>query len=244
MIKNLRGIFRLLYFALATFWLISRILWSSFWRGENLERSIKMRQRWTRLFLPVIGVRIRTTGNPHNRPCIYMCNHRSYLDPAILVCDVYGMPVSKSEVAQWPVIGYGARVSGTLFLKRDSPTSRKLVLGEIAEKLKQGYPVILFPEGTTHDKPQTVTLKRGGFQIAASYGFPVVPVALEYGSTKDYWIGNDTFLPHFIRRFGEKNMLVSVRYGPLLTGNDPDLLLTQTQKWMDEQIPEMRRELF
>lgn len=244
MIKNLRGIFRLLYFALAASWLICRILWATFWKGENLERSIRMRQRWSRLFLPAIGVRVRSQGTPPDFPCIYMSNHRSYLDPAVLVCDAYGMPVSKSEVAQWPVIGYAARVSGTLFLKRDSLTSRKLVLDEIAEKVKQGYPVILFPEGTTHDKPQTTTLKKGGFQLAAEHDIPVVPVALEYASTKDYWIGNDTFVPHFIQRFGEKNMQVSVRYGPPLSSSNPDDLLAQTQKWIDEQIPEMRRELF
>jgi len=244
MMKKLRGISRLLFFALAASWLICRILWTSLWKGENLERSIRIRQRWARRFLPAIGVRIRTQGTLPDFPCIYMCNHRSYLDPAVLACDAYGMPVSKAEVANWPIIGYGGRVSGTLFLKRESPTSRKLVLNEIVAKVKQGYPVILFPEGTTHDKPHTVALKRGGFQLAALHGIPVVPVALEYGSTKDYWIGNDTFLPHFIQRFGEKNMRVSVRYGPPLHSDDPDFLITQTQHWIDEQIPEMRREFF
>jgi 1-acyl-sn-glycerol-3-phosphate acyltransferase len=87
-------------------------------------------------------------------------------------------------------------------------------------------------------------LKRGGFQLAAIHGIPVVPVALEYGSAKDYWIGNDTFLPHFIQRFGEKNMCVSVRYGPPLRSDDADFLMTQTRQWIDEQIPEMRREFF
>ena len=135
-------------------------------------------------------------------------------------------------------------MTGTLFLKRESPGSRKLILTAIAEKVQQGMPVILFPEGTTHDKPYTTTLKKGGFQLAAEYKIPVVPVALEYGSEKDYWIGNDTFLPHFIRRFGEKNMQVAVRYGAPLCSDDPGFLLSETQKWIDAQIPEMRREFF
>lgn len=244
MTNQLRGVFRLLFFAFAVSWLIVRIVALSLLKGENPTRSIRMRQRWSRWFLPAIGVRIRTQGAPPNLPCIVMCNHRSYLDPVVLVCDVFGMPVSKAEVAGWPVIGYGARVSGTLFLRRESHTSRKMVLSAIAEKVREGFPVILFPEGTTHDKPHTTPLKRGGFQLAAEHGIPIVPAAIEYGSTADYWIGNDTFLPHFIRRFGQKNMQVAIRYGDPLYSDDPQFLLAETQKWMDAQIAEMRREFF
>lgn len=244
MIKKLRGVLRLLFFALAASWLILKIVTLSLLKGENLARSIRIRQRWSRLFLPAIGVQVRRHGAPPETPCILMCNHRSYLDPVVIVCDAFGMPVSKAEVAGWPIIGYGTRVSGTLFLERESAGSRKLILNEIAEKVKQGFPVILFPEGTTHDKPHTTALKKGGFQLAAQHGIPVVPVALEYGSEADYWIGNDTFLPHFIRRFGEKNMRVAVRYGAPLTSDDPAFLLSETQKWIDAQIPEMRREFF
>lgn len=244
MIKKLRGVLRLLFFALAVFWLIIKILAISIFKGESQERSVRIRQRWTRSFLPAIGVRIKVQGKPPDIPCIFMCNHRSYLDPAVIVCQAHGMPVSKAEVASWPVIGTGARVTGTLFLERESAGSRKLILTAIAEKVQQGIPVILFPEGTTHDKSYTTTLKKGGFQLAAQHNIPIVPVALEYGSEKDYWIGNDTFLPHFIRRFGEKNMRVAVRYGAPLTSDDPDFLLAETQKWIDAQIPEMRREFF
>lgn len=244
MTKKLRGVFRLFFFALAVSWLICKIVLVSLWKGENLAYSIRTRQRWSRLFLPAIGVQRRRQGVPPDIPCILMCNHRSYLDPAVIVCDAFGMPVSKAEVAAWPIIGYGARVSGTLFLKRENPGSRKIILAEIAEKVKQGFPVILFPEGTTHDRPHTTAFKKGGFQLAAQHAIPIVPVALEYGSAADYWIGNDTFLPHFIRRFGEKHMRVAVRYGAPLYSDDPVFLLSETQKWIDAQIPEMRREFF
>ena len=242
--KTLRGILRLIFFALAALWLICRVLWFTLWKGENLHRSLRIRQQWTRRFLPAIGVRIHSEGKAPDFPCIVMCNHRSYLDPAVLVYDFPGMPVSKAEVANWPVIGYGAKISGTLFLRRESQHSRKLLLNDIALKVKEGFAVILFPEGTTHDKPYTTALKRGGFDLAARTDIPIVPVALEYKSTADYWIGSDTFLPHFIRRFGEKNMFVAVRYGEPIRSDDPEFLLRETQNWMDAQVSGMRREFF
>lgn len=242
--KNLRGIFRLLYFLFAALWLIFRIFWSTIWKGESLKRSVQIRQNWTRLFLPAIGVRIRVSGTPPDFPCIVMCNHRSYLDPAVLACDVFGMPVSKAEVSKWPVIGYGARITGTLFLTRDSQQSRKYILTEIAVKVKEGIPIMLFPEGTSHNEPLSRPFKRGGFQLAAQHNIPIIPAAIEYGSPADYWIGEDTFLPHFIRRFGEKNMRVAVRYGEPIQSEDPDFLLRETQEWIDAQIPLLRREFF
>lgn len=242
--KPIRGVLRLIFFALATIWLILKITWYNLWNGENIRRSMYIRHRWTRLFLPAIGVRIQTTGTPPAQPCIIMCNHRSYLDPAILTIDVVGMPVSKAEVAKWPIVGYGARVSGTFFLQRESLSSRKSTLNGIAEKVGEGFIVILFPEGTTHTEPATSPMRKGGFSLAATNGIPVVPVALEYGSADDYWVGKDTFLPHFIRRFGEKNMRVAVRYGPPLVGDDADALLRETQNWIDAQLPGLRREFF
>lgn len=242
--KNLRGAFRLLFFALAGSWLILKISWFNFWKGENLKRAMRIRQAWTRAFVHAIGVRIQVQGTPPDFPCILMCNHRSYLDPVVLTCQVRAMPVSKAEVAKWPIIGYGGRISGTFFLQRESQTSRKMLLGGMAEKVREGFSIILFPEGTTHDRPETSPLKRGGFQLAANHQIPIVPVALEYSTPKDYWVGSDTFLPHFIQRFGEKHMRVSVRYGAPIRSDDADELLRQTQQWIDAQIPKMRREFF
>ena len=242
--KSVRAIFRLVFFALAVGWLIIRVLWYNLWHGENLRRSLQIRQHWTRAFLPAIGIRIQTSGTPPDFPCILMSNHRSYLDPAILTVDVPGMPVSKAEVSRWPLIGYGARISGVFYLQRENLGSRKTTLNGIEAKVREGFSIILFPEGTTHAEPTTSPLRKGAFYLAAANGIPIVPVALEYGSADDYWFGNDSFLPHFIRRFGEKNMRVAVRYGPAIRNENPDELLAQTQTWIDAQIPDLRRELF
>lgn len=241
--KKIRAGIRFAFFALFLIALILRISWIRLWSGIDMRRFLTIRQRWTRDYLlPALGVRVFSTGTPPDFPCIVMSNHRSYLDPAILCSAILGYPVSKAEVSKWPLLGAGARLTGILFLKRESHKSRKHTLNAIEAKVKEGFPVILFPEGTTHQLPHTAPLKRGAFQLAADHGFSIVPVTLEYRNQEDYWIGDDTFVPHFFSRFGEKNMDVRVRYGSVISGENAQELLGKTQTWMDEQILELRRE--
>lgn len=240
--KKIRAFIRLFYFAGYTVLRVAQITLSSLVFGENLHRSMRIRKSWARHLLPAIGVRIRTSGTPPDFPCILMGNHRSYLDPILLICDVNAFPVSKAEVASWPVIGFGAKLSGVLFLKRESASSRKRTLDGIAKKLGAGFPVILFPEGTTHSLPTTIPFKSGGFKLAAAARVPVVPVAIDFSSTEDHWIGNDTFLPHFLRRFGERNMQVQVRFGDPIWGEDPQVLLEKSRNWIDSELLDMQNQ--
>jgi len=243
--KKLRAFYRFAFFAGFLIALIVYVHWLRLWQGVDMRRFIKIRQDWTkRYLLPTLGVRIHRKGTPPDFPCIVMSNHRSYLDPAIICRDVFGYPVSKAEVSHWPLLGTGAKLTGVLFLQRESPTSRKRTLSAIVEKVKAGFPVILFPEGTTHNLPHTSPLKMGAFQLAANNQIPIVPVALEFGSAADYWIGDDTFVPHFFDRFGEKFMDVYVQYGAAMQREDAQELLEKTQKWLDAHILALRKEFY
>ncbi len=238
--KKIRAIWRLCYFAVYTLFRVGQIVLSSLLKGENIRRSMRIRQKWARHLLPAIGVDIQAKGTPPDFPCILMCNHRSYLDPVIILHDTFAYPVSKAEVSGWPIVGYGAKVSGVLFLQRESTASRKLTLQAIAQKLNESFPVILFPEGTTHAEDQTIAFKPGGFKLAAANRIPIVPVAIDYAAKADYWIGNDTFLPHFIRRFGERHMYVQIHYGEAIWSDDPEVLLEETQAWINAELREIR----
>lgn len=239
--KKIRGWYRFFFFIAYSSCRIAQILILGIFLGFDVDRAMRIRRRWVIRMLPAMGMRIHVEGVAPDYPCIVMGNHRTYLDPAVLTCDMVCYAVSKAEVANWPFIGLGTKISGVIFLKRESKESRKIVLDDIVEKVKEGYPVILFPEGTTHAHPTTIDFRRGAFQIAAQHGLTVAPVAIDYGSTEDYWIGKDTFLPHFVRRFGEKNMYVYVRYGPPMQHSDPQILMEEARQWIDNQLVDIRR---
>lgn len=241
--KKLRALLRLLYFALYTAVKIAQIMVLGALYGADPRRSVRLRQQWVRHIFWALGIHLHRAGTPPDFPCIVMGNHRSYLDPIAIIRDVNGYPVSKAEVENWPLIGFGAKQAAVLFLKRESATSRKRTLKSIAEKVREGWPVILFPEGTTHGHPKTSALRPGGFKLAVSENIPIVPVAVEYRTPEDYWVDDDTFLAHFFRRFAEPEMHVHIHYGPTLRSNDPDELLRETKAWLDEELVRIRSSL-
>lgn len=239
--KTLRATYRLLFFVCYTIFISNRMALANLLFGKDMRRTLRIRQTWARTLLPHLGIKVHVEGIPPDFPCILASNHRSYLDPAVLSHDVPGYGVAKASVASWPVIGWGARVAGVIFLKRESLTSRKLALDGIAEKVREGFPVILFVEGTTHTHPTTIEFKLGSFKLAANEGFVIVPAAVEFRSPEDYWTGSDTFLPHLWKRLKVKNKDVFVRYGPAIQGDDWEDLMRRTKSWIDSELLDIRK---
>ena len=197
---------------------------------------MRIRRRWARRLLPAVGTQIETEGNAPDFPCLLVGNHRSYLDPIILLRDVDAYPVAKAEVATWPVLGKGARMAGILSLQRENSASRSDILRLIGRRIEAGFQVIIFPEGTTSGLPGTLPFRKGAFQLAARSGFPVVPVAFCFADEKDFWIENESFLTHAKRRFLEKTIRVKVIYGPTLQGDDADALMEEARGWIEGKL--------
>jgi 1-acyl-sn-glycerol-3-phosphate acyltransferase len=238
--KMLRAVYRLLFFAIYTILKSNQMMFANLLFGMDMRRTLRIRRTWARRLLPQLGIQLHVEGTPPDFPCILAANHRSYLDPAVLAHDVLGYGVAKAEVADWPVVGWGARVGGVIFLRRESQTSRKTALSGIAEKVKEGHPVILFVEGTTHTAPATMDFKPGGFKLAATEDFAIVPAAIEFRSPEDYWVGSDTFLPHLFRRLAVKEKHAYVRYGPTFRGDDWEALMRRTKSWIDAELTDIR----
>ncbi len=197
---------------------------------------MRVRRRWARRLLYGVGVRLEITGTPPDFAALLVANHRSYLDPIFMLCDLDALPVAKAEVANWPVLGKGAAMAGILYLQRDHSGSRAQTLRQIEDKIVEGYSVILFPEGTTSSLPGTLPFKKGAFQLAAKSGLPVVPVALCFADERDFWVEKETFLAHAGRRFREKTINIKVCYGPAFYNEDKDVLIEQTKAWIDDQL--------
>jgi 1-acyl-sn-glycerol-3-phosphate acyltransferase len=150
--------------------------------------------------------------------------------------DVPGYPVAKAELSRWPLIGKGAKMAGILYLRRESAGSRTGILRQMLEKMEAGFPVIIFPEGTTSGVKGTLPFKKGGFKLAAQANIPVVPVAIVFEDEKDFWIGKETFLSHAKRRFAVPKISVSIFYGSELRSEDPEILLDESQRWIDSLL--------
>jgi lyso-ornithine lipid O-acyltransferase len=235
-VKNLRPIGRFLFFAAYTAIIVAEIWLKKLFLGEDIHRAMRIRQRWAKNLLPGIGVRLEIQGEPPQYPCLIISNHRSYLDPILMLQHLYAYPVAKAELAKWPLIGNGAAMAGILYLKRENARSRAGTLQAINKILGSGFQVIIFPEGTTSGLQGTLPLKRGVFQLAAKMQHPIVPVALVFEKKEDFWVGKESFLSHARRRFKEKEIKVALHYGPKIQGESHETLLHDTKAWIDAQL--------
>ena len=240
--NKLRGVRRLVVFMFVTMYYVAKIILSAAIKGVDNNRAIRQRHQWGLKSLKVLGVEIDLKGAPPEGSHLYLCNHRTYLDGAIMVKYVLGTFVIKSEVGKWPVIGLGARACRAIMVKREDKESRIDTRRQMREAMEKGISVVIFPEGTTSTGPGVLPLKSGPFRIAQDGGFTVVPVAFEYENVNDAWVGNDTFVRHFIECFGKKKTHVKVSFGEVLAVTDWENDLIKVQGWLQQETLSLRAE--
>lgn len=238
LMSKLRVYFRLTFFVCFTARIVAEIwLKNRIW-GTNMRRSMQIRRYWAKILLRRSGVRIQVFGEVPSQVCLLVGNHRSYLDPIILLRDLDAMPVAMAEIASWPLIGKGAAMCGILFLRRDDMGHRSAMVNKIATNLKQGFPVILYPEGTTSGEAGVLPFLKAGFIAAIRNQFPVVPVAITFEDMDDYWIDDEPFLWHALRRFRKKQIRIALHYGQAITGNDVHAVADQARNWIESVVLE------
>jgi 1-acyl-sn-glycerol-3-phosphate acyltransferase len=223
---------------------VGRYLLSVPFKGPDVDRGIQLCKQFTNILLPVLGVKTTITGTFPKGGGLLVANHRSYLDPFLLMKDISARPVGKVAVAKWPIIGIAGKVAGAIFVDRSHPESRKKARQTIGQAIRESYFIINFPEGTTQSQPATTTFKPGVFNDAAKEGFPIYPVTLEFQKSNDFWVGNDTFIRHFLECFAKPHTHVKLHYGEAIYSDDPDKLMRMAQQHIDQQLLCLRADWF
>jgi 1-acyl-sn-glycerol-3-phosphate acyltransferase len=108
--------------------------------------------------LRVLRIPLNVAGQPLQGQAAVVANHTSWLDIFVLNASKRIYFVSKSEVAGWPGIGWLARATGTLFIKRER--SQAHAQTKIMQaRLLAGHKLLFFPEGTSTDGQQVLPFK-------------------------------------------------------------------------------------
>lgn len=148
---------------------------------------------------------------------LFVSNHLSWLDIMVIAGATGAAFVSKDDVADWPVIGWLARLNNTVFVAR---TERKAVRGQadaLRSALVSGQPVALFPEGTTAGGIELLPFRASLLSslFPPLRGIKVQPVALDYGgaATEIAWVGEESAKANARRIFARKGRLpVTIRF--------------------------------
>lgn len=138
---------------------------------------------WSWLILKTSGICVHVEGLEHVQPgrtTIYCVNHQSAMDIPILFTNlpVQFRFVAKRSLFDMPFMGWHLRRSGHIPVDRDRPREGLKSMKMVAQEIREGKSVLLFPEGHRSRNGQLLPFKAGSFYIAILSGVPIVPITI------------------------------------------------------------------
>jgi 1-acyl-sn-glycerol-3-phosphate acyltransferase len=173
---------------------------------------------WARGILTALGVQLHAAGLAPLRPGVIVANHVSWLDVIAITCAQPAAFVCKSEIAEWPGIGWLLTRAGTIFIRRGSFRDVWRVNLEIRARLAAHESVAVFPEGTTSDGSDVLAFRPALFQPALDLGLPVYPLAITYSSERAAYVGTTSFVESLLRIARARGLKIHLAMLPALRG--------------------------
>jgi len=172
-------------------------------------------QWWHRRMCNCLELKLQSTGTMQ-AGALLVANHISWLDIPVLGALGHMTFVSKDDVRHWPVVGWLAKASGTLFIKRGANQARTTI-DQIVGRLERGGSIMIFPEGTTSDGRSMRRFHPRLFAAVQRTGPALQPVAIRYGSNARPdpvapFVGNDSLILHLLRVLRHPGMGVEVAF--------------------------------
>jgi 1-acyl-sn-glycerol-3-phosphate acyltransferase len=182
----------------------------------------------------ICGIRYRVIGAEHipAEPCIILAKHQSAWETlafqAIFPPHVW---VLKRELLRVPFFGWGLAMLSPIAIDRASGARALMpTLEQGRERLRDGFCIVIFPEGTRVAPGKRGTYHPGGAWLAIKTGVPVLPVAHNSG---EFWPRNA-----FLKYPG----LITVRIGPPIPprGLEPEALIARVEEWIETDAPRLK----
>lgn len=206
-------------------------------RGWAIQHAIQT--GFCRMICAAIGVRVETLGAlPAMAPRFIVSNHVSWTDIIALASVAPLVFLAKSEVARWPVLGFLARLQGTVFVPRGSRKDIPRVNAELCRALREGRDLVVFPEGTSSDGGSVLAFRPAHFEALQHFDgeATLAPTAILYtDGVKPIdvgWYGDMTFLPHLWSLMKRGGVTCQVAFGEAITvcGNDRKALAAESER--------------
>lgn len=113
---------------------------------------------------------------------VVVANHVSNID-ILALCEAIPRPiafVAKEELGKVPFLGSWMETMKCVFIKRDDVRGSIKLINEVAaQQVKDGLPMVIFPEGTRSGGHTVAPFKGGSFSLVTNSQAPVVPITIE-----------------------------------------------------------------
>ncbi len=150
----------------------------------NIDLLYKAGMGIARLGLRAAGIYVEVHGRsniPADRPCIFMANHVSNLDPPVLLPLIPGHTsvLLKSSLMRIPILGTAMRMGKFVPVERGSTQeAARRSVNAAADAVRSGLHLVVFPEGTRSRDGHLAAFKKGPFFLAEQTRAPIIPVAI------------------------------------------------------------------
>jgi len=187
-------------------------------------------QAWAMQLLRIWDIDLEIRGKPVvTGPALLVSNHISWLDILVIHATRHCRFVSKSELREWPLLGTLATGAGTLYIERENRKDALRMVKEMAQALKDGGVLAVFPEGTTGDGIDLLPFHANLIQSAIHADAPIQPLALQFIDAKTHqismaakFIGDDTLVQSIWSTLNAHDLKAVVNFGELQTANGRD----------------------
>lgn len=142
----------------------------------------RLKRTWSRQLLALLGIHIEAAGGGLDRigNGLLVCNHVSFIDIFVLNALLPSGFVAKSDIGEWPLIGWLSRRNDTVFIERGSRKAAHDTRRKMQVALDAGTRLAVFPEGTTTAGERLLPFHAALFQSAIDAAVPLHALALSY----------------------------------------------------------------
>lgn len=124
---------------------------------------------------------------PEEGPAVYVSNHQSYADILTMLNIIKHQAgfIAKEELHKIPVFSKWILRIRSLFIIRGDTRESLKTISEGVDMIKDGYSLVIFPEGTRSRGKAMADFKPGSLKLATKAKATIVPVTIN-GSYKMY----------------------------------------------------------
>lgn len=182
-------------------------------------RRARIKQAWSAGLLAALGIRMQAEAVEAD--CLptglLVANHVSFLDIFVINALLPLTFVAKREVANWPLFGWLTARTGNLFIERGHRQAAYAMQSRMAETLRSGQRLCIFPEGTSSSGEGVLPFHAALLESAIAAEAPVICLALAYQDAAGEWsaapafVGDDSLIECLWRIAAHPGLVARVR---------------------------------
>ncbi|NSL53772.1 lysophospholipid acyltransferase family protein [Uliginosibacterium aquaticum] len=188
-LQTLRSAFTAPFRALRTTWRLTQVVilvlggllivrfFFPFWSASHQRR---VKQLWAAFLVDSLGVTLEAPMEEIPPQSLVVCNHISWLDVFVINAVAPTTFVCKDDVRAWPALGWLVAHTGTLFIERGNRAAAARSAAAMAQRLREGERIAVFPEGTTTQGHAMLPFRPALFEAAVEAASGVQPLGLRY----------------------------------------------------------------